>query len=49
MSRGGRIRFGKTENGAHRGLAEVSVQNVVLGQLIERRGYGYELADRLRA
>lgn len=29
--------------------AGVSVQNVVLGQLIRRRGYGYELADRLRA
>jgi len=27
----------------------VSVQNVVLGQLIQRRGYGYDLADRLRA
>jgi DNA-binding PadR family transcriptional regulator len=26
----------------------VSVQNVVLGQLIRRRGYGYELAGRLR-
>lgn len=26
----------------------MSVQNVVLGQLIRRRGYGYELADRLR-
>jgi len=26
----------------------VSVQNVVLGQLIRRRGYGYELADRLK-
>lgn len=26
----------------------MSVQNVVLGQLIQRRGYGYELADRLR-
>jgi DNA-binding PadR family transcriptional regulator len=26
----------------------VSVQNVVLGQLIRHRGYGYELADRLR-
>lgn len=24
------------------------MQNVVLGQLIQRRGYGYELADRLR-
>ncbi|MEY2425746.1 MAG: hypothetical protein QOI61_1318 [Actinomycetota bacterium] len=26
----------------------MSVQNVVLGQLIQHRGYGYELADRLR-
>ena len=26
----------------------MSVQNVVLGQLIRHRGYGYELADRLR-
>ncbi|HEY6780063.1 MAG TPA: PadR family transcriptional regulator [Thermoleophilaceae bacterium] len=26
----------------------MSVQNVVLGQIIRRRGYGYELADRLR-
>lgn len=26
----------------------MSVQNVVLGQLIQRRGYGYELADRLK-
>lgn len=25
------------------------MQNVVLGQLIQHRGYGYELADRLRA
>lgn len=30
------------------GHVEVSVQNVVLGQLIRRRGYGYELADRLK-
>lgn len=27
----------------------MSVQNVVLGQLIGGRGYGYELAERLRA
>lgn len=26
----------------------MSVQNVVLGQLVRRRGYGYEIADRLR-
>ncbi|ADB52063.1 PadR family transcriptional regulator [Conexibacter woesei] len=26
----------------------MSVQNVVLGQLVRRRGYGYELRDRLR-
>ncbi|HEY4279688.1 MAG TPA: helix-turn-helix transcriptional regulator [Conexibacter sp.] len=26
----------------------MSVQNVVLGQLIQHRGYGYELADRLK-
>lgn len=26
----------------------MSVQNVVLGQLVQRRGYGYEIADRLR-
>lgn len=31
------------------GHADVSVQNVVLGQLIQRRGYGYELIERLRA
>jgi DNA-binding PadR family transcriptional regulator len=31
------------------GAVSVSVQNVVLGQLVQRRGYGWEIRERLRA
>lgn len=30
------------------GQATVSVQNIVLGELVRQRGYGYQLQDRLR-